>query len=48
MDIENLKQLVEIIIELTKQKDSIKNKMLRLQLNKIFLAYLFPLLEIGP
>ncbi len=30
MDVENLKQLVEIIINLTKQKDSIKNKMIEL------------------
>lgn len=30
MDIENLKQLVNIIIELTKQRDSIKNKMIEL------------------
>ena len=28
MDVENLKQLVEIIIELTKQRDSIRNKMI--------------------
>lgn len=30
MDVENLKQLVEIIIELTKQRDSIRNKMIEL------------------
>ncbi len=30
MDVENLKQLVEIIIDLTKQRDSIKNKMIEL------------------
>ncbi len=30
MDVENLKQLVEIIIDLTKQRDSIRNKMIEL------------------
>lgn len=30
MDVENLKQLVEIIIDLTKQIDSIRNKMIEL------------------
>lgn len=30
MDVENLKQLVEIVIELTKQRDSIRDKMIEL------------------